>query len=68
MDTEGLKEYMSKFGPLDDCIVMKVCDNSTSAINLMKHSLSCVVPKFFSADVLNNFILNIHRSLSNVEN
>uniref|UniRef100_M8BYM1 rRNA N-glycosidase n=1 Tax=Aegilops tauschii TaxID=37682 RepID=M8BYM1_AEGTA len=23
VDTEGLKEYMSKFGPLDDCIVMK---------------------------------------------
>ncbi|XP_020104678.1 heterogeneous nuclear ribonucleoprotein A/B isoform X2 [Ananas comosus] len=23
VDTEGLREYMSKFGPLDDCIVMK---------------------------------------------
>ncbi|XP_047094330.1 heterogeneous nuclear ribonucleoprotein A/B-like isoform X1 [Lolium rigidum] len=23
VDTEGLKEYMTKFGPLDDCIVMK---------------------------------------------
>lgn len=24
MDTEGLRQYMSKFGPLDDCVVMKV--------------------------------------------
>lgn len=23
VDTEGLREYMAKFGPLDDCIVMK---------------------------------------------
>lgn len=23
VDTEGLRQYMSKFGPLDDCIVMK---------------------------------------------
>ncbi|WOL12889.1 hypothetical protein Cni_G21657 [Canna indica] len=23
VDTEGLREYMSKFGPLDDCVVMK---------------------------------------------
>ena len=24
IDTEGLREYMSKFGELEDCIVMKV--------------------------------------------
>lgn len=24
MDTEGLREYMSKFGELEDCIVLKV--------------------------------------------
>jgi len=24
VDTEGLKEYMSKYGELEDCIVMKV--------------------------------------------
>ena len=24
VDTDGLREYMSKFGELDDCIVMKV--------------------------------------------
>jgi RNA-binding protein Musashi len=24
VDTEGLREYMAKFGPLDDCVVMKV--------------------------------------------
>lgn len=24
METEGLREYMSKFGELEDCIVMKV--------------------------------------------
>jgi RNA-binding protein Musashi len=23
VDTEGLREYMAKFGPLDDCVVMK---------------------------------------------
>jgi RNA-binding protein Musashi len=27
VDTEGLREYMGKFGPLDDCVVMKVCSN-----------------------------------------
>lgn len=24
VDTEGLREYMSKFGELEDCIVLKV--------------------------------------------
>lgn len=24
VDTEGLREYMSKFGELEDCVVMKV--------------------------------------------
>ena len=24
VDTDGLREYMSKFGDLEDCIVMKV--------------------------------------------
>ncbi|KAG6490669.1 hypothetical protein ZIOFF_048793 [Zingiber officinale] len=23
VDTEGLREYMTKFGPMDDCVVMK---------------------------------------------
>jgi hypothetical protein len=29
VDTEGLREYMTKFGPLDDCVVMKVCNYFT---------------------------------------
>lgn len=28
MDTEGLREYMIKYGDLEDCIVMKVGLNS----------------------------------------
>lgn len=33
MDTEGLREYMIKFGDLEDCIVMKV--SPTATLNFM---------------------------------
>ena len=35
IDTEGLREYMSKFGELEDCIVMKVSLYPTLRISLM---------------------------------
>lgn len=35
MDTEGLREYMSKFGDLEDCIVMKV----SSSFDFYSHYL-----------------------------
>lgn len=45
VDTEGLREYMSKFGELEDCIVMKV------SLLLFVFSLISLVCCYYMSDV-----------------
>nr|CAB3503811.1 unnamed protein product [Digitaria exilis] len=47
VDTEGLREYMGKFGPLDDCVVMKNVLESEHVLGNRTLEVKIATPKAF---------------------